>query len=75
MLYLVLIAAAFGYSTFHGRYLMPSVALAAATWGLVLHVRPFAWAAAAIATVTVCLSFVHYREKPAGLHRPRWERR
>ena len=37
-----------------------------ATWGLVLRVRPLAWAAAAIATVTVILSFVHYVEKPAG---------
>jgi hypothetical protein len=45
---------------------MSAVALAAATWGLVLRVRALAWAAAAIATVTVVLSFVHYAEKPAG---------
>lgn len=64
--YVVPIAAALSYNAFHGRYLMPAVALAATTWGLVLRVRPFAWAAAAIAAVTVCLSFVHYREKPAG---------
>ncbi|HEU0304996.1 MAG TPA: hypothetical protein VFR32_10505 [Gaiellaceae bacterium] len=65
-LLLVLIAAGLGYSIFHGRYLMPAVALAAVTWGLVLRVRALAWAAAAIAAVTVSLSFVHYLEKPAG---------
>ncbi len=64
--YLVVITIGLGYTPFHGRYLMPAVALGAATWGLVLRVRPLAWAAAAIATVTVCLSFVHYVEKPAG---------
>ena len=31
-----------------------------------LRVRPLAWAASTIATVTVVLSFVHYVEKPAG---------
>ena len=66
VLYLVVITVGLGYTPFHGRYLMPAVALGAATWGLVLRVRPLAWAAAAIATVTVVLSFVHYVEKPAG---------
>jgi hypothetical protein len=66
VLYLLVITIGLGYTPFHGRYLMPAVALSAATWGLVLRVRPLAWAAAAIATVTVVLSFVHYVEKPAG---------
>jgi len=66
VLYLVVVTIGLGYTPFHGRYLMPAVALGAATWGLVLRVRPLAWAAAAIATVTVVLSFVHYVEKPAG---------
>jgi hypothetical protein len=66
VLYLVVITIGLGYTPFHGRYLMPAVALGAATWGLVLRVRPLAWAATAIATVTVVLSFVHYVEKPAG---------
>ena len=66
VLYLGVITVGLGYTQFHGRYLMPAVALGAATWGLMLRVRPLAWAAAAIATVTVVLSFVHYVEKPAG---------
>ena len=66
VLYLVVITVGLGYTPFHGRYLMPAVALGAATWGLVLRVRPLAWAVTAIATVTVVLSFVHYVEKPAG---------
>ncbi len=66
VLYLGVITVGLGYTQFHGRYLMPAVAVGAATWGLVLRVRPLAWAAATIATVTVILSFVHYVEKPAG---------
>jgi 4-amino-4-deoxy-L-arabinose transferase-like glycosyltransferase len=66
VLYLAVVTVGLGYTIFHGRYLMPAVAVAATTWGLVLRVRALAWAAATIATVTVCLSFVHYVEKPAG---------
>jgi hypothetical protein len=66
VLYLVVITIGLGYTPYHGRYLMPAVAVGATTWGLVLRVRPLAWAAAALATVTVILSFVHYVEKPAG---------
>ncbi len=66
VLYLVVLTVGLGYTVFHGRYVMPAVALGAATWGLVLRVRSLAWAAAVIATVTVGLSFVHYLEKPAG---------
>lgn len=66
VLYLAVITVGLGYTIFHGRYLMPAVALGAATWGLVLHVRAVAWAAAVVAVVTVTLAFVHYVEKPAG---------
>lgn len=66
VLYLAVITVGLGYTIFHGRYLMPAVALGAATWGLVLHVRAVAWAAAVVAAVTVTLAFVHYVEKPAG---------
>jgi hypothetical protein len=76
VLFLVLIVLGIAYSPFHGRYLMPAVALAAATWGLVDTVRPLAWAAGAVAVVTLVLSVVHYEEKPAGFsilgsHAPR----
>ena len=66
VLYVVIVVLGIAYSPFHGRYLMPAVAFAAATWGLVLRVRPLAWAASAIATVTLVLSIVHYAEKPVG---------
>ncbi len=67
-LYFVLVAAGIGYSPFHGRYFVSVVALAAATWGLVATVRPIAWAAGAIAVVTLLLSVIHYAEKPLGVN-------
>jgi hypothetical protein len=66
VVYLVIVAVGIGYTPFHGRYLMPAMALAAATWGLLLRVRALGWAASAAATVTLVLSLVHYAEKPAG---------
>jgi hypothetical protein len=66
LLYMVIIALGIGYSEFHGRYLMPAVALGAVTWGLLARIRALAWAAVAIAITTAVLAVVHYREKPAG---------
>jgi hypothetical protein len=66
IVYVVLVVVTLAYSPFHGRYVMPAVALAAVTFGLVDTVRPLAWAASAIAVVTLVLAFVHYEEKPAG---------
>ncbi len=66
VLFVVILAMSTTYGPFNGRYLMFPVALAAATWGVVISVRPLAWAASAIAAVTLVLSFVHYLEKPAG---------
>ena len=43
------------------------VALAAVVWGLVLPVRPLAWAATAIGVVALALALVHYDEKPSGV--------
>jgi hypothetical protein len=54
------------YSAFGGRYVMFAVALACATWGVLLSLRPLAWATAGIAATTLVLAFVHYTEKPAG---------
>lgn len=65
-LYAVVIVVGLGYNDFHGRYLMPAVALAAVTWGLLARVRPLAWAATAIGVTTLVLAVVHYEEKPAG---------
>jgi hypothetical protein len=65
--YLAVIVLALGYHLGQGRYLMPAVALSAATWGVIVDVRPLAWAAAATGMATLLLAFVHYGEKPAGI--------
>ncbi|HEU0303244.1 MAG TPA: hypothetical protein VFR32_01555 [Gaiellaceae bacterium] len=65
--FLVLVVLVIDYNVGHGRYLMPAVALSAATWGVIVDVRPLAWFAAVAGTVTLALSFVHYVEKPAGV--------
>jgi hypothetical protein len=64
---LVVISATWAYGAWHGRFFMPAVALSAATWGLVHRVRPVAWGLCAIAVTSLLLSFLHYREKPAGI--------
>ena len=64
---LVIVATTWGYSVWHGRFFMPAVALSAATWGVLHRVRVLSWAVAAIALVTVLLSFLHYGLKPAGI--------
>ena len=65
--YLVIVVLAIDYGVDHGRYLMPAVAVSAATWGLAVEVRALAWTACAIALATLLLVFVHYDEKPAGI--------
>ena len=58
---------ALDYNVGHGRYLMPAVVLSAATWGVIVDVRPLAWFGAAAGAATLLLAFVHYGEKPAGI--------
>ena len=65
--YLGVIVFALGYHLGQGRYLMPAVALSAATWGVLVDVRPVAWAASATAIAVLLLAFVHYGEKPSGV--------
>lgn len=65
--YLVVIVLTLDYNVGHGRYLMPAVALSAATWGLMVDLRPLAWFGAAAGAATLLLVFVHYGEKPAGI--------
>jgi hypothetical protein len=65
--YLVVIVLALGYHLGQGRYLMPAVALSAATWGVLVDVRPLAWSAVGIGVAALLLAFVHYGEKPAGI--------
>jgi len=66
--WLVLQAITTFYSIFDGRYAIFGVALAATVWGLLLPIRPVAWAATAVAVTALALVLVHYDEKPSGVN-------
>jgi 4-amino-4-deoxy-L-arabinose transferase-like glycosyltransferase len=68
LVWIVLQSAITFYTFFDGRYMIFAVALATAVWGLVLPIRPLAWAATAIAVTTLALALVHYDEKPSGVN-------
>ena len=82
LLYLVN-ASAFVYDPYRGRFFAIAGALAATGLGVLLRVRPLAWATATIAALTLSLSLVHSR--PMGIRlleplgqkalwaMPRWE--
>lgn len=62
-----------------GRFLLFGMVLAAATWGILLHVRAVAFAVAAIGSTALVLALANYEEKPSGLFsdesiwgEPRW---
>ncbi|MFY9580299.1 MAG: glycosyltransferase 87 family protein [Gaiellaceae bacterium] len=63
----VLLGIAIPYWEWNGRYIAGSFALAVATWGAALAVRPVAWAAASLAAITVLLAFVHLHDRPSGI--------
>ena len=67
VVWLVLQAISTFYSIWDGRYVIFAVALAAVLWGLVLPVRPLAWATTGIAVTALALALVHYDEKPSGV--------
>ena len=62
-----LVAFALSYDPWRGRFFMFSMALAAATWGVVIRFRWLAWGLVSIAVASILLAFVHSIEKPAGL--------
>lgn len=62
-----LVAFATVYDPYRGRFLMFSLSLSAATWGVVLGRRWFAWGVVSMASVTLLLAFVYSVEKPTGL--------
>jgi hypothetical protein len=68
IVWIVLQAITTFYSLWDGRYVAFAVALAAAVWGLVLPVRPLAWAVTAIGVTAIALGLVHYDEKPSGVN-------
>jgi hypothetical protein len=65
--WIVALSVAVTYFEWNGRFVMGAFALAAATWGLLLHIRPLAWASVAVASLTLALTLVHFDEKPSGL--------
>lgn len=74
--WLVGFAALFFYQEWAGRFFAFPVAFAAATWGLLLGVRPAAWGAVAIAATTLLLALANDARRPSGLpllerHKPR----
>lgn len=66
-LWIVLVGIVIPYAEWNGRFAMGGFALAAATWGVVLRIRPLAWATAAVALLTTTLAFVHLHDRPSGL--------
>ena len=67
VLMVLLTALALVYDPWRGRFLLYGLALAAATWGLVLRHRWLAWGMTSMATISIILAFVHSTEKPAGV--------
>jgi hypothetical protein len=67
VVWLVLQAVTTFYGLWDGRYMIFAVALAAVIWGLLLPIRPLAWAATGIAVTALALALVHYDEKPSGV--------
>jgi hypothetical protein len=64
---LLTLAATIVWDPWRGRFLVFGVALAAATWGLLLRSRIAAAATAAIGATALALSLANYQGKPTGL--------
>jgi hypothetical protein len=67
VLWIVLLAIAVPYWEWNGRYVMGGFAVGASTWAVALRIPAVVWASAAIAALTVGLSFVHQHDRPSGL--------
>jgi len=67
ILWIVLLGVGVPYWEWNGRYTMGGFALGTATWGVVLRVRPLAWATVALAFLATSLAFVHLHDRPSGL--------
>ncbi len=82
--WLVAFATLFFYQEWSGRFFAFPIALAAATWGIVLRWRAVAWGVTAIAATTLLLALANDARRPSGLpllqgdkpksvwHTPRW---
>jgi hypothetical protein len=65
--WLVAFGALLFYQDWIGRFFSFPIALAAATWGIVLRWRPVAWGVVAIAGTTLFLSLATDAKRPSGL--------
>jgi len=65
--WLVAVSALLFYQDWIGRFFAFPIALAAATWGIVLRWRPVAWGVVAIAGTTLLLSLANDAKRPSGL--------
>ena len=65
--WIAMLAALLFYQDAAGRFLMAPVALAGATWGVVLRWRALAWGLAGIAITAVALAVLHDSKRPAGV--------
>jgi hypothetical protein len=65
--WLVAFAALLFYQDWIGRFFAFPVALAAATWGIVLRWRPVAWGIVAVAATSLLLSLANDAKRPSGL--------
>jgi hypothetical protein len=65
--WIAMLSALLFYQDAAGRFLMAPMALAGATWGVVLRWRAVAWGAAGIAVTAVVLAVVHDSKRPSGV--------
>ena len=65
--WLGMLAALLFYQDAAGRFLMAPVALAGATWGVVLHWRPLAWGLAGVAVTAAALALLNDSKRPSGV--------
>jgi hypothetical protein len=62
-----ILAALLFYQDAAGRFLMAPVALAGATWGVVLRWRPLAWGVAGVAVTAAALALLNDSKRPSGI--------
>jgi hypothetical protein len=62
-----MLAALLFYQDAAGRFLMAPMALAGATWGLVLRWRPLAWGLTGVAITAVALAVLNDSKRPSGV--------
>ena len=65
--WVVALSVALFYQDAAGRFLMAPMALAGATWGLFVRVRPAAWGLVGIAATSMALALLNDTKRPSGV--------